>query len=304
MPNKYCNLNPVSLFGEYTDPFADRRGTGPTRPETPVMAVEPCFDRQFDREKLYFSWLGHSSVFINMCGLNILVDPVFSLRASPVQFAGPLRFAGTEVNVSALPEIDLVLITHNHYDHLDRQTILALDGRVKRYIVPLDVGKNLLRFGVSDEKITELGWYDEEDVCGLKIIAAPSQHDSGRSPFTMNSSLWCAFLLKGEGHTVFISGDGGFADHFADIHAKYGDVDLAVMECGQYNCRWHTIHMFPEESVMAAKILKAKLAIPVHWGAYSLSDHPWDDPPKRFSRRAQECGVAYKVPALNELLVL
>lgn len=299
---KYTNLKPVSLFGSYTDPYANRRGTGSTRPPQEIPCVQPAFCRSFEKGTLYFSWLGHSSVFLCIHGKKILIDPVFSKYASPVSFAGPMRFPGKSLQSSDFPELDLILITHNHYDHLDKAVIRALDSQTGHYIVPSGVGKNLQSFGVDSRKITELGWYEAWEQDGLSVISTPSQHGSARSLFDRDQTLWCSYILKDEAYTVFDTGDGGFGDHFSEIHRRYGDVDLAIMECGQYNERWHNIHMFPEESAAASKLLNAGLSVPVHWGAYVLSDHPWDDPPKRFRRRAEELGVSYQIPSIHEIL--
>lgn len=304
MGKQYENEHNVPLFGEYIDPFAERRGTEEIRPSKPLPAEEPTFLRRFEQGRVYASWLGHSSVFLHMGQQNILIDPVFSARTSPVPFAGPRRFPGRRPKASDFPEIDLVLVTHSHYDHLDRQTIRALNAQVKHYIVPEKVGAILKRFGVARDKITELNWYESCSRNGLTITLVPSQHDSGRSPFLMNRTLWGGFVLQSGDFTVFNSGDGGYADHFTKIRERFGEIDLAIMECGQYNCKWHNIHMFPEESVQACLDLHAKLAIPVHWGAYVLSDHAWNDPPKRFSRRADELGQSYRVMKINEWLEL
>lgn len=300
MAEKYSNLNPIQLFGNYTDPYADRRGTGPVRPAQPLPARQPQFPDS-GTEGLYFGWFGHSSVFLRLDGRNILIDPVFARFTSPLPFAGPERFPGRPVSPAELPAIDLVLITHSHYDHLDRGTVRALDGRVGRYIVPRGVGGILRRFGIAPGKITELGWYEAAGEGSVEVILTPSQHGSARSPFDGNRTLWGSFLLRGREAAVFDSGDGGFGTHFGDIARRYGAPDLAILECGQYNVRWHGVHMFPEESAEAGRLLGAKLCIPVHWGAYVLSDHPWDDPPKRFARRAQELGVPFRIPELNEI---
>lgn len=302
MAKKYSNLNSVSLFGSYKDPYSLRRGTGPRRPSSPLPSEVPHFRKPLSDDLLYFSWLGHSSVFLRMHGQNILIDPVFSSCTSPVPFLGPKRFPGQVPSASDFPEIDLVLITHNHYDHLDRHTIRILDPLVKQYVVPCGVGQNLKRFGISGSKVTELNWYESKEFHGLSVICTPSQHGSARSLFDRDQTLWCSYVLKDDRHTVFDTGDGGFGDHFSEIHSRYGDIDLAIMECGQYNEKWHGVHMFPEESAEASQILHAKLAVPVHWGAYVLSDHPWDDPPRRFAQMAQELGVPVRIPIINELV--
>lgn len=302
MEKKYENEQAVPMFGKYSDPFGNRRGSGSRRPAQPVSADAPSFCRQFDSEKLYFAWLGHSSVFLHMQGPNILIDPVFSAVVSPVPFAGPRRFSGRAPKPADFPGIDLVLITHSHYDHLDKKTLVSLDTRVKHYAVPAGVGADLRRFGIAAEKITELAWYESFCQAQLAVTLVPSQHDSGRGPLSMNTTLWGGFVLQSRDYTVYASGDGGYAGHFSRIHEKFGDIDLTIMECGQYSPKWHAIHMFPEESVQACLDLHAKLAVPVHWGAYVLSDHPWDDPPKRFSQRAEELHQPYRVMRINEWL--
>lgn len=304
MRKKYENEQKVPLFGKYTDPFGERRGTGDTRPAQPIASVEPSYRRPFEPGKVSFSWLGHSSVFLRMQEQNILIDPVFSMFTSPVPFAGPRRFPGRAPKPGDFPGIDLVLITHSHYDHLDRKTIRSMDAQVKHYVVPEGVGAILKRFGIAADKVTELGWYEDYTRDGLMVTLVPSQHDSGRSPFSMDATLWGGFLLRNKDYTVYQSGDGGYAGHFSKIHEKYGDIDLAIMECGQYNQKWHAIHMFPEESVQACLDLHAKLAVPVHWGAYVLSDHAWDDPPRRFSQRAEELGQPCRIMKINEWLTI
>lgn len=300
---KYQNQQNVSLFGKYTDPYVGRRGTGKLY-STSQTIEKANFEIHYNEEKLYCLWLGHSSVFLHMQELNILIDPVFSMYTSPVPFIGPKRFIGKTINVEDLPLIDIVLISHSHYDHLDKKTVQALDKQVKNYIVPEGVGRILKRFGVNGIKIIELNWYDSIEINSLNVTLVPSQHDSGRSPFSMNRSLWGGFLIRNDNYTVFNSGDGGYASHFKEIYERYGAVDLAIMECGQYNEKWHAIHMFPEETVQACEDLHAKLSVPVHWGAYVLSDHTWDDPPRRFAKHADEKGVKYQILDINKWLIL
>ena len=300
MTRKFSNLTPDPNGRIYSAPFRKRRGAGPRRPKHPLPQEK--LDLQNLGDGLSMVWLGHSSVFLRMGGKNILIDPIFSSRVSPVSFVGPKRFPGETIKASQLPEIDLVLITHNHYDHCDRETLRALDAQVKQYIAPTGVGRIIQQFGIQPSKITELGWFEQADAAGLQVICTPSQHNSSRTGIDWNRTLWCSYVLKDGVHTVFDSGDGGFGNHFAEIRTRYGAPDLAIMECGQYSERWHTTHMFPEESVEACRMLQAKLAVPVHWGAYSLSDHPWDDPPRRFRQRAKELNQIFRIPTLNQVI--
>lgn len=297
---KFRNLTPTTMFEHFADPFAERRGSHRLRPEAPI-AEEP---NALPEGRLVFRWLGHSSVFLRLCGKNILIDPVLSTFTSPVPFIGPRRFPGRRIRPEELPAIDMVLITHSHYDHLDKATLLSLDGKVGRYIVPTGVDGCLCRFGISARKITVMGWYEETAVDGVNIACLPTKHGSARGLFDGNTTLWCAYLLKAGGITVFDTGDGGYGDHFADYRRRFGDVDFAIMECGQYSEHWHSMHMFPEESVQAARDLGAKLAVPVHWGGYILSDHSWDDPPARFARRAEELGQPYRIPTVNRAVTI
>ena len=300
MQRRYRNQNDNAL-SRFPDPFCDRRGSGPRRPREPISSANLSIPEHFDDNKIYYAWFGHSSVLVHMHGLNILVDPIFSRHSSPVPFVGPKRFPGRVIQPSELPEIDIVLITHNHYDHLDKPTILALDPQVKSYIAPEGVGRNLTGFGVSRQKITELNWHDQRNCNGLRIVCTPAQHNSARTLWDADKTLWCSYVLQDSAFTVYFSGDSGFSGHFQEIHDLYGDVDLAFMECGQYGELWHWIHMFPEESAEACRILHAKQSVPIHWGAYVLSLHPWDDPPKRFLKRSRELGLPCVIPVLNQL---
>ncbi len=296
MADRYHNEHETQQKENWLDPYAERRIAKDLRPAEPITDTQPDYLRSFEDEKIYFSWLGHSSVFLHMHGLNLMIDPIFSKYSSPVPVPGLGRFKGRIVKAEELPVLDAVLFTHCHYDHLDYGSVRRIDHQVKRYIVPEKVGKILRRFGVKKEKITELGWYEEAEVSGVRVILVPSQHFSTRTLIDYNRTLWGGYVLKDEDFTVFDTGDGGFADHFEEIRNRYGSPDLAIMECGQYNVRWHPSHMFPEESVEAARILDAKLSVPVHWGAYVLSDHAWYEPPMRFQRRAEELHVKYEIP--------
>lgn len=303
MAKKYRNLETVPLFGQYQDPYSERRGNGPVRPPQLMEAAKPNFLSP-PETGLACAWLGHSSVFLRLEGKSFLVDPVFSKYCSPVPMPALARFPGLKLTADLFPKIDYILITHNHYDHMDRATLKALNQQAVSFLAPEGVGRYLRRFGIPADKITELNWFDEYAADGIRIICTPSQHSSARSPFDNGTSLWCSYFLKGKKHSVFDTGDGGFGNHFSEIRRRYGAPDLAIMECGQYNVRWHGLHMFPEESVQAAKDLEARLAVPVHWGAFVLSDHAWDDSPKRFVRRAEELAVPCRIPKLYEWITL
>lgn len=300
---KYKNINEVKLFGKYEDPYKSRCVAGEISPNQYDCIENIEFGNSSTENELNFIWLGHSSVFINMSGENILIDPVFGKYASPIKGFGPKRFPGRVVEYTEIPQIDLVLITHNHYDHLDKETIKNIDFKVKKYIVPEGVKKYLKRMGIKAEKITEVVWWEELKHNDLKIVFIPTQHDSSRMMLDMNRTLWGSYLLIDKEYKVYHSGDGGYDNHFSEVNKKYGDIDLTFIECGQYNEKWHAIHMFPEESVKACMDLKSKMSIPIHWGTYPLSDHAWNEPVIRFARMAEEKGIRYKVLKINEGIV-
>lgn len=239
-----------------------------------------------------------------MHGMNILIDPMFSERSSPFQWIGPKRFSRPSTGVEQLPHIDIVLITHDHYDYLDRLTISQLNAKTDRCIVPLGVENHLKLWHISAQKITSLAWWEQANINRLEITCAPSRHFSGRRLVRHDTTLWCSWVLRNEYHSIFDSGDGSFGGHFKEIHDRFGNFDFALMECGQYNKNWHHSHLYPEETVMDAKIIGAKKVMPIHWGAFILSNHGWDDPPECFVREAQNHGLSIVTPHLCETICI
>jgi L-ascorbate metabolism protein UlaG (beta-lactamase superfamily) len=249
-------------------------------------------------------WFGHSSYLININGKNILVDPVFSGHASPFSFTGK-SFEGTDVySISDLPSIDVLLLTHDHYDHLDYSTVLKLKDRVKRVITSLGVGSHLRYWGYEAALITELDWWDKKEIeGGLEFAATPARHFSGRT-FTRNKTFWSSFILRSANFTIYIGSDSGYDAHFKTIGEKFGTIDLAILENGQYNEAWPDIHMMPEQTVQATMDLNANWLMPVHWGKFSISLHPWDEPIKRVVAKAKELNVQVTTPMIGEPVVL
>ncbi len=300
---EFHNIGDFTLMTEADDPYKDRASGKGEIPSGKLPVEAPSFLEQPSKDQLTFTWLGHSTTLLQMQGMNILFDPVLSEISSPVSFAGPERFSDLPIQAEELGEIDLVIISHDHYDHLDTPTIQKIDGKVKKYIVPLGVENHLISWGVSAEKIVTLAWWEEVEVEGLTVACTPSRHYSGRKIVDANATLWASWVLKNESYKVFESGDTGYGDHFAEIFEKYGGFDLALMDCAQYSTAWHDVHMFPEEAVSAAKILQAKVSVPIHWGAFSLSDHAWDDPAERFTLRGEEEGLTVVTPRLGATVV-
>lgn len=245
--------------------------------------------------QLNVTWAGHSSLLINIDGFRILTDPVFE---KSVSFFGPTRYNGEiPFDIDQLPEIDIVLISHNHYDHLNKFTIERIHEKVKRFVVPLAVGAELEEWGVPREKITELDWWDEfKPFTDLMIAATPAQHFSGRGLTDRDETLWVSYVVQSDNYKIYFSGDSGYFEGFKLIGNKYGPFDMTFLECGAYNEKWHHIHMYPEETVQAHLDLKGNILHPIHWGTFNLSLHSWFDPMNRLSKSAETAGVKVATP--------
>ena len=254
------------------------------KPKDDLPSITPVFLTDPSVTDFSYTWFGHSSFLIQMHGLNILIDPVLSEYSSPLSVIGVKRFAKCPITADELPHIDVVFYSHDHYDHLDMETLKKIDEKTDRYYVPLGIDKHLLRWGVDADKIVNMAWWEEYEYKGLTIACTPTQHFSGRKVIDSNDTLWASVVLKDEYRQIYYSGDGGWNDRFEKIHETYGDFDMAILECGQYSPRWDAVHMFPEEAVRAGDILHAEYVTPVHWGAFILSDHAWDDSAERFTR--------------------
>lgn len=249
-------------------------------------------------------WLGHSSWYVQLGGKRILIDPVFSDHAAP--FPGLVAaFEGTNIySASDMPPIDLLLISHDHYDHLDYPTVRALEPLVKDVVVGLGVGADFEAWGYAPEKIHELDWYESYHAgSGMQVHATPARHYSGRT-LTFNQTLWVGFALESSQRRLFISGDTGYGDHFAEIGRRYGPFDWATVDSGQYDARWSHLHMNPEEAAQAASDVGASAVTPDHIGRFALASHNWDDPFKRFMRAAQNRTYALWMPVIGQPIYL
>lgn len=248
-------------------------------------------------------WLGHSTTLMNIAGKIVMTDPILSNRASPFPFAGPKRsISKLPITAKDLPAIDAVLISHDHYDHLDYATIKAIHHKVERFFVPLGVAAHLEKWGVSSSKITELDWWDESEYNGITFACTPSRHFSGRKLDDRFKTLWCSWVIKSPAASVFFSGDTGYGSHFKAIGKKYGGFDLTLMECGQYNERWEHIHMTPEQTVAAHHDVKGKLLLPIHWGAFVLALHDWSDSVTRAHVAGKPLKTSITTPQIGELM--
>ncbi|MDH5598785.1 MAG: MBL fold metallo-hydrolase, partial [Cyclobacteriaceae bacterium] len=239
--------------------------------------------------------------YIKSGSLNILLDPMFGTYPSPFPYLTKRRFNDSlPLQIKDLPLIDVVVYSHDHYDHLDYGSILKLKDKVKKFLVPLGVGEHLRAWGVDGEKIIEMNWYESIEIKGTSFICTPAQHFSGRGFSDKMSTLWSSWVIKNKNSNLFFSGDSGYFDGFKEIGNKYGPFDICFMECGQYNELWKDIHMFPEETAQAHLDLQGKLLVPIHWGAFSLSVHDWNDPVKRLNKEAQIKGINVYTPEIGE----
>ncbi len=240
------------------------------------------------------TWFGHSSAMIDISGKRILLDPMLGKYASPFngavkRFENSLNFSDSDLK--KIGKIDAIILSHDHFDHLDYKTIMKIQSQVIHFFVPLAVGAHLERWGIDSSRITEMDWWEETEFEGLQFVCTPAQHFSGRDPRYRNSSLWSSWVIKSKDKNVFFSGDSGYFEGFKQIGEKYGPFDLALLECGQYNELWHEIHMMPEETIQASLDLNSKQVLPIHNSAFSLSMHNWDEPINRAKAEAEKLGV-------------
>lgn len=269
-------------------------------PETPLPSKKL---NSTDLTAGQFVWLGHSTVLFNDGDLIVLADPVFN-RASPVPLVGnPFPIENTPV-IDDLPAIDVVIISHDHYDHLDHIAIADLESKTKQFLVPLGNAAHLERWGIPATKITELDWYQDQRINNTLFTLTPSRHFSGRGINNRFSTLWGSWVVKSETHNVFFSGDTGYFNELKNIGQTYGPFDIAFLENGAYSADWMQIHMMPEEAAQAAIDLQAELFFPIHWSKFDLAQHQWDDPIIRATAAAEKLGVRIATPMIGEVFNL
>lgn len=314
-PLKKMQSSPQFKDGKFTNPlpWEDKPSFGLLRKAVFGKEIrkptQPLPQKQIDLENLNssepntlkISNAGHSSLLISMDGYRILTDPVYEAKISPF---GPTRFnSEIPLDPSRLTDIDVVLISHNHYDHLNKYSIQMIHEQVNRFIVPLGVGAQMEKWGVPSSKITEMDWWDElplDDT--LTITSTPSQHFSGRGLTDRNKTLWSSYVIATRDHSIYFSGDSGYFDGFKAIGEKYGPFDIAFLECSAYNTDWAFVHMFPEETVQAALDLKTNFLWPIHWGTFNLAFHDWFDPMQRVTVAAEQQGVRLSTPIFGEVI--
>jgi L-ascorbate metabolism protein UlaG (beta-lactamase superfamily) len=298
--SKFINLEKAELAG-----FFEVLPKLPELLSSKGKVPEKPFDVEFETNsntelgKTYITWYGHSAFLLESDEKKILIDPMFGDVASPLPF-GSSRFEySTPIPTESFKDIDVVLISHDHYDHLDYPTIDKIKDEVKLFVVPLGIGSHLKSWGVSENRIVELDWWQSHKLDSYTFTATPARHFSGRGITDGNATQWAGWAIKNDSTNIFFSGDSGYGKHFSEIGEKLGPFDFAMVECGQYNESWKQIHMMPEESVAAASDLKAEIAMPIHWGAFKLALHTWTDPIIRFTQEAKKQNQNYLTPTIG-----
>ena len=288
-----------AILADFLFPPGDRRPDEPL----PEHALDAAALAE-KSEAVRFAWLGHSTILLELDGQRVLIDPVFAQRASPVPFTAT-RFQPPAWPLSALTDaVDAVVISHNHYDHLDEPSIrqLARGGAV--FLVPLGVGEQLATWGIAADRVIELDWWDSHALGRLTLTATPAQHFSGRGLTDRNKTLWASWVAAGTAGTVFFSGDSGYGPHYRAIGEALGPFDLTFIENGAYSTNWPFVHHFPEQAVQAHRDLRGRLMVPVHWGMFALGPHPWEEPAQRAAAESDRLGVDLLAPQIGQLLAI
>jgi L-ascorbate metabolism protein UlaG (beta-lactamase superfamily) len=304
---RFTNTEPTTVMkpgktwnSTYRFLFEGGKDREPSRPQ-PVAAIKNLKENAAASD-IRFAWLGHAGVFLEIDGKRVLFDPMFSERASFFSWAGPKRFQPAPIRAQDLPALDAVLISHDHYDHLDKRSVLDLVEKTSSFHVPLGVGAILTRWGVPQSKIREYAWWDERVVNGLTIAAVPARHFSGRGLFDRDKTLWCSWVVMNGNQRAYHSGDTGMTSQFREIGTKYGPFDVAFIKIAAYHENWPDIHLNPEQAIEAFASLRGKIMVPIHWGTFNLSTHSWYEPIERLVKAADRNKATIITPMMGELV--
>ena len=300
---RFVNLNGVELDGASFSPGIASDflfGGGRRVPSRPLPVHDPR--ERWTRapgSELRITWLGHSSLLLELGDMRILTDPVLGSRASPLSFAGPRRFHRAPVEVAELPPIDLVLLSHNHYDHLCRSTMRALAQRDVAVVTALGVGAHLEAFGFDVRRIHELDWFEHVELRGARFTALPAQHFSGRGLLDRNATLWASFAIDSGAQRLFFSGDTGFFPELEALGERYGPFDITMLEIGAFHPAWGAVHLGPQNATRAHQLLRGRKLLPIHWSTFDLALHPWHEPAETLFGLASDAGVDLILPELG-----
>ena len=272
------------------------------RPRTDIVPkkIDYFSFKDLNNENYKISWLGHSAFIINLNGKIILLDPMLGSHAAPLPLPNLKRYNSTlPIDPELIENIDLVIISHDHYDHLDYSTIEKIKDNVKIFLVPYGVGNHLRRWGINKNNIVELNWDQNFIIDEIEFVCLPARHFSGRGPLNRNSTLWSSWAIKSSKFKIYFSGDSGYGKHFKKIGEDHGPFDISLIDCGQYNKAWKYAHMFPYEAVTAARDLKTEYFIPIHWGVFTLAMHSWDEPVVESIRWSNKTGLKCLTPEIG-----
>ena len=259
--------------------------------------------RNLKDDKYKIAWLGHSAFIININEKIILLDPMFGSHAAPIPIPSLRRYNKTlPIVLDSLINIDVVVISHDHYDHLDYSTITKIKDNVNIFVVPYGIGNHLRKWNVKDEKIIELNWNEAFETNNIEFTCLPARHFSGRGPLNRNSTLWSSWAIKSSAVKIYFSGDSGYGKHFKEIGNNHGPFNISLIDCGQYNKAWKHSHMFPSDAVIAAKDLGTEFFMPIHWGVFTLAMHPWDEPAIKSIQLSNKVGLKYFTPKIGEVV--
>lgn len=287
----------VSIFWDFM--FNKPKGTVP-KDDVPVETITT--QQLLDAPNRSLFRIGHSTILLKLADNFYITDPVFAERASPFSWFGPKRFHAPPIALEDLPDINAVILSHNHYDHLDHESILALAPKVKHFLAPLGVGDTLVEWGVDETKVQQFDWWQSTKIDGIEFTATPAQHFSGRGLLDSNKTLWCSWVIIENDKRIFFSGDTGYFAGFKEIGERFGPFDLTLMETGAYNEAWPYVHMLPAETMQAHIDLKGEWLLPIHNGTFDLSMHRWHDPFDQILSIANEKGVSLSTPMMGEAL--
>lgn len=273
-------------------------------PSDKLPEIKPDMEEFLKKsDSLKFIWFGHSTFIVNFDGTIILFDPVFSGAASPVSFMVK-RFQDAVLKLEELPEIHYIVLSHDHYDHLDMETIQFFKSKKTKFITPLGVSSHLKDWGIEEERMTELDWWNSINIDSLEFILTPAQHFSGRSASNQNKTLWGSWIVRNKKQSLYFSGDSGYDTHFKAIGDKYGPFDITFIENGQYNEQWREVHVLPEETAQAFLDLKGKRLVPVHWAMFDLSFHNWYEPIEKLEAESKTKNINLLTPKFGQLVKL
>ena len=300
--NKQPTGNLTKTLGIFKRILTEQRLDNEPQQSLPMSTLSVAQLQALNNNQLHIVKLGHSSLLLKVYGEYWLIDPVFSKRASPFSFMGPKRYQQTPIDIEDLPTIDRIIISHNHYDHLDKHSIMSLAKKTKMFFVPLGIEGDLQKWGVPTQKIMHFDWWQEHQDHKTLLVLTPAQHFSGRGLSDRNTTLWGSWVIKTDQHSLYYSGDSGYFDGFKAIGTKYGPFDITFIETGAYNKRdWPTVHMLPEDSVKAHLDLNGDIMVAVHNGTFDLAFHPWYEPLERVDKAAQNHNVKLSTPLIGQI---